>query len=60
MVFMSTGQIARKFDADRDRVIYLIRKNNIPSMGFVGNARAFSSDAVEKVGELLQKKRVAV
>lgn len=51
---LSTGEIARQLGIDRDRVSYLIQKNNIEPVGKVGPARAFSEETVEVVKGLLE------
>ncbi len=57
MNFLTTGDIARQLDVDRDVVVYAIRKNKIEPVGRAGLVRLFSASALISVEKFLDAKK---
>ena len=57
MDFVTTGDIAKRLNADRDSVAYAIRKAKIKPVGRAGIVRLFSGTALATVGDFLERKR---
>ena len=56
MTFITTGEIARQLNVDRDAVSYAIRKLQIKPAGLAGNVRVFSNEALVAVQRFLESK----
>lgn len=49
----TVGEIARRHNTTIHRVEYAIRAYDIQPVGWAGNARVFSEEAVRRIGEIL-------
>lgn len=56
MNLLTTGEIARRLDVDRDAVSYAIRKLRIKPAGVAGNIRIFCEEVVREVQAFLESK----
>jgi predicted transcriptional regulator len=56
MKFLTTGEIAKRLNVDRDTVSYVLRKLEVMPKGKAGNVRVFSKDALKKVRDFLSSK----
>ena len=54
MNHLTSGDIARKTNADRDAVSYAVRKLGIEPVGYAGNVRLFPEQAIEKVKQFIE------
>ena len=56
MKFLTSGEIARKLEADHDAVAYALRKKGVKPLGTAGQVRIFHPSAIEIVQRFLHKK----
>jgi hypothetical protein len=56
MKLLTTGEIAKQLNADRDRVSYALRKLDITPSGMAGNTRVYPETALLAIEEFLQHK----
>ncbi|MBW8042321.1 MAG: helix-turn-helix domain-containing protein [Planctomycetes bacterium] len=56
MKLLTTGEIAKQLNVDRDCVSYALRKIAIVPSGIAGQTRVFSESAVALVKEFLKRK----
>jgi len=56
MDFLTTGEIAKRLNVDRDVVSYVLRKMEIKPKGRAGQVRVFPESAVKVVKEFLNKR----
>lgn len=54
MDFLTTGEIAKRLDVDRDVVSYALRKLRIKPKGRAGHVRIFSEKALKVVKEFVR------
>ena len=59
MDFLTTGAIAKRLGVDRDVVAYALRKGRVEPIGFAGQVRLFSDDALIVVREFVAHRRRA-
>ena len=57
MRLLTTGEVARKLNVDRDAVSYALRKLRIKPEGRAGQVRVFAETAIPAVKSFLQSKR---
>ena len=57
MDFLTTGQIAKRLNTDRDSVSYALRKTSVEPVGRAGITRVYQESAVEAVRTFLKQKR---
>lgn len=57
MEFLTTGEIARRLNLDRDTVSYALRKMKIKPKGRAGQVRVFPESALRIVKEFIKKSR---
>jgi hypothetical protein len=53
MKLLTTGEIAKQLNADRDRVSYALRKLDITPSGIAGNTRVYPESALLAIEEFL-------
>jgi len=53
MKLLTTGEIAKQLNADRDRVSYALRKLDITPSGIAGNTRVYPETALLAIEEFL-------
>ena len=53
MKLLTTGEIAKQLNVDRDKVSYALRKLGIEPSGTAGNTRVFSETALTEIEEFL-------
>ena len=56
MKFLTTGEIAKRLNVDRDTVSYALRKMQIKPNGRAGLVRVFTEEAVEKIRQFIENK----
>ena len=56
MKLLTTGEIARQVNADRDQVSYALRKLAVMPSGIAGQTRVFPESTVTRVTEFLRRK----
>ena len=56
MHLLTTGEIARRLNVDRDVVSYAIRKLRIKPVSIAGNVRIFSRETLVAVQRFLESK----
>jgi hypothetical protein len=59
MPYVTTGDIAKETDTDRDQVSYALRKSGVEPIGRAGIVRLFPTSAVATVREFLESRRKA-
>ena len=57
MHLLTTGEIARKLNAERDKVSYALRRMKIAPIGQAGQARVFDESAVALVEKFLNRNK---
>ena len=57
MLYVTSGDIARKCDVDISSVNYALRRIKEEPIGIAGNARLFSKDTIGRVQQFLRDKR---
>tara|TARA_Y100000310_G_scaffold213286_1_gene214192 strand:+ start:2340 stop:2540 length:201 start_codon:yes stop_codon:yes gene_type:complete len=63
MKFLTSGDIAKQLNKDRDTVAYALRKLRIQPIGRAGQVRLFPADAIDQAREFIDsvaKKKVEV
>jgi len=55
MNLLTTGEMAKRLNTDRDKVSYAVRKLNLQEIGTVGQTRAFSPSTLSAVKNFLLK-----
>lgn len=60
MKFLTTGEIAKRLNADRDAVAYALRKTKVEPVGRAGQVRVFSEGVLAAVREFLMAKAQAI
>ena len=56
MNFLTTGDMAKQLDVDRDAVSYALRKTKIKPIGRAGLIRIFQESALEEVEKFINSK----
>jgi len=56
MKLLTTGEIAKQLNADRDRVSYALRKLDITPSGIAGNTRVYPETALVAIEEFLSRR----
>jgi predicted transcriptional regulator len=54
MNFLTTGDIAKQLNQDRDTVAYALRKLNAQPIGRAGQVRLFPRSSIEQVREFIE------
>ena len=57
MKLLTTGEIAKQLNVDRDTVSYALRKMKIKPKGRAGQVRVFSENVLKVVKEFLKRNR---
>ena len=56
MKLLTTGEIAKQLNVDRDRVSYALRKLDITPSGMAGNTRVYPETALAVIEKFLNTK----
>ncbi len=56
MKFLTTGEIAKRLNVDRDAVSYALRKTKVKPVGWAGQVRVFPEIALAAVEKFLNSK----
>lgn len=56
MKFLTTGEIAKRLNVDRDAVAYALRKTKVKPVGWAGQVRVFPEIALAAVEKFLSSK----
>lgn len=56
MNFLTTGEIAKRLNVDRDAVSYALRKTKVKPVGWAGQVRVFPATALATVENFLKSK----
>lgn len=56
MKLLTTGEIAKQLNVDRDRVSYALRKLDITPSGMAGNTRVYPETTLAVIGKFLNTK----